>query len=54
MDHLKGLRHVMQDYPRIERRIVVCLEPKARTLADGIDILPARTVAGHLAEGSVF
>ena len=44
----------MQDHPRVERRIVVCLEPKARTLANGIEILPARTFARLLAEGSIL
>ncbi len=39
-DHLKGLRHVRTDHPRV-RRVVVCLEPRRRTTEDGIEILPA-------------
>jgi predicted AAA+ superfamily ATPase len=39
-DHLKGLRHVVQDHPNA-RRIVVCLEPKRGNTDDGIEIMPA-------------
>lgn len=39
-DHLKGLRSVKEDYPRVGRRIVVCLESKVRKTEDGIEILP--------------
>ena len=38
-DHLKGLRHLRDDHPRV-RRIVVCLEPRRRRTEDGIEILP--------------
>ena len=39
--HLKGLRVLRQEHPEIIRRIVVCLEPRAWTTDDGIEILPA-------------
>ncbi len=39
--HLKGLRSLLEDHPRVERRVVVCREPTARRTEDGIDILPA-------------
>lgn len=42
VDHLRGLRAIKADYPRIRRRIVVSLEPKARRTDDGIEILPER------------
>ena len=47
-DHLKGLRHLVEDHPRVNRRIVVCNESRARTTADGIDILPAATFVARL------
>lgn len=48
MDHLKGLRSLVQDHPKVKRRIVVSLEPKARKTEDGIEILPAREFARRL------
>jgi hypothetical protein len=32
----------------------VCLEPRARRTSDGIEILPARTFARRLWDGSLF
>jgi predicted AAA+ superfamily ATPase len=46
-DHLKGLRHLHEDHPR-SRRAIVCLEPKRRTTADGIEVLPARAFVEEL------
>jgi predicted AAA+ superfamily ATPase len=46
-DHLKGLRHLHQDHPRA-RRVVVCLEPRRRRTADGIDILPFKAFLDEL------
>ena len=53
-DHLKGLRHLWTDHPEVARRCVVCLEPRARTTEDGIEILPARDFARRLADGDLF
>lgn len=47
-DHLKGLRSLVQDHPKVKRRIVVSLESKARKTEDGIEILPAREFARRL------
>ncbi len=47
-DHLKGLRTLKEEYPDVQRRIVVSLEPRARRTDDGIDILPATTFAQRL------
>jgi len=52
-DHLKGLRSLRQDHPRVRRRVVVCREPKARVTDDGIEILPARTFARRLWDGDL-
>jgi predicted AAA+ superfamily ATPase len=46
-DHLKGLRSLAEDH-RVQRRVVVSLDPRARRTEDGIDILPARTFAERL------
>ena len=46
--HLRGLRSVIRDHPSIGRRVIVCLEPRARRTSDGIDILPAEEFARQL------
>ena len=46
--HLKGLREIGREHPRVERRIVVSLDARARRTEDGIEILPARTFAERL------
>jgi uncharacterized protein len=48
-DHLKGLRHLIQDQPEV-RRVVVCLESKRRKTEDGIEILPAARFPAALTE----
>jgi hypothetical protein len=52
-DHLKGLRHLAQDH-RVRRRIVVCLEPRARRTEDGIEVLPARAFVERLSAGDLL
>lgn len=47
-DHLKGLRSLKEDYPRIRKRIVVCLESKERHTEDGILILPVQAFTRRL------
>lgn len=47
-DHLKGLRQLAVDHPRAGRRIVVCLEPRARRTDDGILVLPASEFCAQL------
>jgi len=46
--HLRGLREIGLEHPRVKRRIVVSLDPRARRTEDGIEILPARTFAERL------
>ena len=53
-DHLKGLRSVAQDHPRIKQRIIVCLEPGSRRTEDGIWILPAVEFCRRLSAGDLF
>lgn len=53
-DHLRGLRELARDHPRVPKRIVVCLEPRARRTDDGIDIVPAGELGQRLAAHEVF
>ena len=52
--HLKGLRSLAVDHPGVGRRVVACLEPRARRTADGIDILPATVFARRLWQGDLI
>jgi predicted AAA+ superfamily ATPase len=52
--HLSGLRELKKDYPRIKRRVVVSLTPRARRTDDGIDILPASSFLAQLWEGALI
>ena len=53
-DHLKGLRALAQDHPRIKQRLIVCLEPKRRRTEDGILVLPALEFSQLLEGGELF
>jgi predicted AAA+ superfamily ATPase len=52
-DHLKGLRRLIEDHPGVERRLVVCREPRSRRTEDGIDVLPAATFVRSLWAGDL-
>ena len=39
-DHLKNIRELKKDYPKVGARIVVSLEKQVRQTEDGILILP--------------
>ena len=53
-DHLKGLRALVQDHPKVKQRIMVCLEPRARRTDDGILIPPASDFIRQLTAGDLF
>jgi predicted AAA+ superfamily ATPase len=53
-DHLKGLRTLAQDHPRVGQRVVVCLESKGRRTEDGILVLPTTEFCKHLKAGDLF
>ena len=53
-DHLKGLRTLLQDHPRVKQRVVICLEPHTRQTEDGILILPVREFCAQLAGGQLL
>jgi uncharacterized protein len=47
-DHLRGLREVIKDHPKVKRRIVVSLEPRPRRTEDGIEVMPYSTFVKKL------
>ena len=53
-DHLRGLREIVRDHPKVKRRILVCMEPRARRTEDGIDILPAVEFARRVWAGKLL
>jgi predicted AAA+ superfamily ATPase len=53
-DHLKGLRSLPQDHPRVGRRVVVCLERQGRETDDDILIVPATDFPALLGAGYLF
>jgi predicted AAA+ superfamily ATPase len=53
-DHLRGLRELIRDHPRIGRRVVVSLESRARRTDDGIDVLPVAEFCRRLSTGDLF
>lgn len=53
-DHLRGLRNLKQDHPRVRQRVVVCLESKTRRTEDGILIMPAREFCERLNAGDLL
>jgi uncharacterized protein len=52
-DHLRGLRSLIQDQPRVGARVVVCLESKRRRTDDGVLILPVAEFVSDLAAGKL-
>ena len=52
-DHLRGLRQLVADHPKIKRRIVVSSEARSRKTEDGIEILPYKIFAAQLWSGSI-
>jgi predicted AAA+ superfamily ATPase len=53
-DHLKGLRALARDHPRVKQRIVVCLERTSRRTEEGILVLPAGDFVEQLGAGALF
>lgn len=51
--HLRGLRSLVVDHPQVERRIVVCREPRPRKTDDGIELLPVDRFVRALRDGEL-
>lgn len=52
--HFKSLHQIKQEHPSIKRRILACLEPRRRTLEDGIEVIPFGEFVKELWEGGIF
>ena len=52
--HLKGLRSIIIDQPRIKLRIVVSREARARRTSDGIEVMPAKDFVKRLWGGDII
>ena len=52
--HLKGLRQLAVDHPKVERRIVICLEDRLRRTSDGIEIMPYGDFVKRLWRREIF
>jgi predicted AAA+ superfamily ATPase len=53
-DHLKNLRELKKDYPKIKSRFVVSLEKHIRTTDEGITILPYKEFIRRLWAGEII
>ncbi len=53
-DHLKNLRELKKDYPKVKSRFVVSLEKHIRTTDDGITILPYQEFIRRLWKGEII
>ncbi|MBL8753913.1 MAG: ATP-binding protein [Planctomycetes bacterium] len=51
--HLNGLGAFAEDHPQVKRRILVCLEPRRRTLESGIEVMPVTTFLRELWAGRI-
>jgi len=52
-DHMKGLREIKKDQPKLKKRIIVCLEKTPRLTEDGIEILPYKVFVKKLWAGEL-
>jgi predicted AAA+ superfamily ATPase len=53
-DHLRGLRELAREHPRIKKRFVVSLDPQPRVTEDGIEVLPHAVFAQRLWQGDLL
>ncbi len=53
-DHLRGLRELAKDHPKVKRRILVSLESRSRRSDDGIDIMTYSEFAKRLWSGELI
>jgi predicted AAA+ superfamily ATPase len=53
-DHLKNLKELKKDFPKIKSRIVVSMEKQIRTTDDGISILPYQEFIKRLWAGEII
>lgn len=51
--HLRGLRELKREYPKVRRRLLVCLESIPRQTDDRVEIMPASDFVGLLWEHGI-
>jgi hypothetical protein len=51
VDHLRGLRNLVQAHGRVPQRAIVCLESKSRRTEDRVLIVPALEFCERLNSG---
>lgn len=51
--HLNGLGAIAEDHPGLERRILVCMEPRRRRLESGIEVMPVNVFLSELWAGRI-
>ena len=53
-DHLKGLRELSLEHPRVKRRFVISLDARPRVTEDGIEVLPHKIFMQRLWQGDLL
>jgi predicted AAA+ superfamily ATPase len=53
-DHLRNLRSLVDDHPRVKRRVLVCLENQSHKTEDDILIISAKEFCEQLAARDIF
>jgi predicted AAA+ superfamily ATPase len=53
-DHLRGLRELSREHPRVKKRFVVSLDAHPRVTEDGIEVLPYSVFVQRLWQGNLF
>jgi len=53
-DHLRGLRELSHEHPRVKKRFVVSLDTQPRLTDDGIEVLPYIVFMRRLWQGDLF
>lgn len=53
-DHLRGLRELLREHPRVKKRFIVSLDAHPRVTEDGIEVLPYSVFVQRLWQGNLF
>ena len=53
-DHLKGLRELSHEHPRVKKRFVISLDAQPRVTEDGIEVLPYQIFMQRLWQEDLF
>jgi predicted AAA+ superfamily ATPase len=53
-DHLKGLKELAREHPKVGKRLLVCTSSERRSTEDGIQIIPASEFIEDLWSGKLF